>query len=216
MIIDIVSDVVCPWCYVGKRRLEQALIKAPQPDLEISWRPYRLNPDMPDEGMDRKAYMRAKFGDDKGSGAHERLIEIGREVGIPFAFDRIKRAPNTLRAHRLMRHAERAGRQNDLAEALFRAYFIDGQDIGEIDALAAVAAGVGLDQAEARAYLASDADSEAIRAEDQYAREIGIQGVPCYIIDRRYALSGAQPPEAFLHVFDIASQPDSKDKAELA
>ena len=204
MIIDIVSDAICPWCYIGKRRLERALAMAPQPDLQIGWRPFQLNPDMPAEGMARQDYLRAKFGDQAGGKTYDHVIAAGREEGIPFRFDRIQRTPNTILAHRLIRYALRENRQDQVVEALFRAYFIDGQDIGVVENLVAVTEALGMDADRVRSYLESDQDLAEIRAEDAFARQIGIQGVPCFIIDRKFAVSGAQPPESFLEIFSIA------------
>jgi predicted DsbA family dithiol-disulfide isomerase len=206
MRIDIVSDAICPWCYIGKRRLEKALEMAPQPELEIGWRPFQLNPEMPVEGIDRKAYLRAKFGDDAGGKNYDRITGIGQEVGIPFAFDLIRRTPNTILAHRLIRYATREKQQDPMVEALFRGYFTAGKDIGDPETLAEIAAATGLDAAAVHAYLAGTEDDETIRSEDAFARQIGISGVPCFIIDRQYAISGAQRPEAFLEVFEIAKQ----------
>jgi predicted DsbA family dithiol-disulfide isomerase len=204
MIIDIVSDAVCPWCYIGKRRLERALEMAPQQDLQIGWRPFQLNPGMPSEGISRKDYLMAKFGSADARKVHGRLIGIGEEVGIPFAFERIQRTPNTVMAHRLIRHAARHDRQYDVVETLFKGYFTQGEDIGDIETLVRLAAAAGLNSAEAEAYLAGTEDEEAIRSEDAFARQMGINGVPCFIIDRQYALSGAQEPQAFLEVFELA------------
>jgi predicted DsbA family dithiol-disulfide isomerase len=204
MIIDIVSDAICPWCYIGKRRLERALAMAPQLDLQIGWRPFQLNPDMPAEGMERQAYLRAKFGDRAGGKTYDAVIAAGKEEGIPFRFDRIQRTPNTILAHRLIRYALRENRQDQVVEALFRAYFLDGLDIGRIETLAGVTEALGMDANQVRSYLESDTDLAEIRAEDAFARQIGIQGVPCFIIDRKYAVSGAQPPETFLEIFSMA------------
>lgn len=204
MIIDIVSDAICPWCYIGKRRLERALAMAPQPDLQIGWRPFQLNPDMPAEGMARRDYLRAKFGDQAGGKTYDALIAAGKGEGIPFRFDRIQRTPNTILAHRLIRYALRENRQDQVVEALFRAYFIDGQDIGVVENLVAVTEALGMDADRVRSYLESDQDLAEIRAEDAFARQIGIQGVPCFIIDRKFAISGAQPPESFLEIFSMA------------
>lgn len=199
--IDIVSDVVCPWCYIGKRRLERALAAEPPGAVEVGWRPFQLNPEMPPEGMSRKDYLRAKFGDADGGDRYRHVIAAGLEEGIPFAFDRMERTPNTVRAHRLNRFAERAGRQDAVVEALFLAYFAQARDVGDADVLVDVAAGCGLDAAAVRAYLLSDEDAETIREEDAYARKIGINGVPCFVVDRKFMVSGAQPPEVFAQVF---------------
>lgn len=206
MRIDIVSDAVCPWCFIGKRRLERALAQSPQSDLEIGWRPFQLNPDMPAEGMERQAYLRAKFGDRAGGNMYANVRAASEEEGIPFAFERIKRTPNTLLAHRFILHAATKGRQNDIVEALFRAYFLEGQDIGAVGTLVDVARATGLDAAETEVYLRSDEDADAVRAEDAFAREIGISGVPCFIVERKYAVSGAQPPEVLQDVFERVRQ----------
>jgi predicted DsbA family dithiol-disulfide isomerase len=215
MIIDIVSDAICPWCYIGKRRLEKALAMAPQPDLQIGWRPFQLNPDMPAEGMDRGEYLRRKFGDSAGGNRYQAVEDAGRGEDIPFAFDRIKRTPNTILAHRLIRFAQRDERQDEMVEALFRAYFTEGADIGRVDTLVGVTGTLGMDEARVRAYLDSDEDREAIQAEDKFARQIGIQGVPCFIIDRKFAVSGAQPPETFLEIFELAKKEAANAEAEI-
>ena len=204
MHVDIVSDVICPWCFIGKRRLEKALTLRPEVEIEISWRPFQLNPDMPAEGIERRAYLAAKF----GAAAHAERIyanvtEAGASVGIPFAFDRIRRTPNTRDAHRLIRYAAAEGRADAMVETLFRSYFIEGRDIGSSDTLAAIAGEVGLDAEDTARWLASPAELEQVLAEDRGARRLGINAVPCFIFDRQYAISGAQEPEFFLPVFDL-------------
>lgn len=201
MRIDIVSDAICPWCYIGKRRFERALAQIPAGSFEVGWRPFQLNPDMPREGMDRQEYLRRKFGAKGGGKTYEAVEAAGREEGIPFNFAGIKRTPSTLDAHRLIRFAERVGRQDEIVEAVFRAYFIDGLNIGDRDILASLVAALGIDEQQVRSYLASDEDEAQVRAEDEFARRIGIHGVPCFIIDRKFAISGAQPPEAFIGAF---------------
>jgi predicted DsbA family dithiol-disulfide isomerase len=209
--IDIVSDAVCPWCYVGKRRLEAALAAAgPEYEVMVGWRPFQLNPDMPPGGMDRQEYLAAKFGGEaRARGIYDRIRAVGDEVGVPFAFERIGRTPNTIDAHRLIDRAGRLDRQDAVVEALFRAYFLDGRDIGDRETLAAIAAAAGLDGAAIRDYLASDDDRQRIAEEDAMARRMGIQGVPCFILNRKYAISGAQEPAVFLQVFQKL-----KDEAE--
>jgi predicted DsbA family dithiol-disulfide isomerase len=204
MQIDIISDVICPWCFIGKRRLERALALRPELETAITWRPFQLNPDMPEEGIDRRAYLAAKFGGD----AHAERIyasvsEAGATVGIPFAFDRIRRTPNTRDAHRLIRYAAAEERADPLVEALFRAYFIDGRDIGDRATLAEIAGEIGLDADEAASWLAGPAERDEVVAEDRGARRLGINAVPCFIFERQYAVSGAQEPEFFLPVFDL-------------
>jgi predicted DsbA family dithiol-disulfide isomerase len=200
--IDVVSDVVCPWCFIGKRRLEGALAlyakahpDAPAP--VVTWRPFQLNPGMPDEGMPRAEYVQRKFGA-RGGAVYDRVTAVGREVGIPFAFDRIRQQPNTLAAHSLVELAEARGAQDALVEALFRAYFLDGVDLTARENLVAIATGVGLDRAEVEAWLDDKNARDLAGAEDQRAREIGIEGVPFFIFNGRVALSGAHPAETLL------------------
>jgi predicted DsbA family dithiol-disulfide isomerase len=212
--IDIVSDTVCPWCYVGKRRLEAALARKPEGlDVFVAWRPFQLNPDMPKEGADRRRHLERKFGGKDGARQiYDAIDQAGQSVGIPFAFRNIERQPNTVDSHRLIDRAARAGKQDAVVEALFKAYFLDGRDIGELDTLAEIAGEAGLDRDETRAYLASDDDVERIRAEDVMARRMGISGVPCFILNRKYAVSGAQEPEVFLQAFEaIARESEAAD-----
>jgi predicted DsbA family dithiol-disulfide isomerase len=168
---------------------------------------------MPAEGMERQEYLRRKFGDHAGGNMYEAVKEAGRGEGIPFHFERIRRTPNTLLAHRLIAFARREKRQDVIVEALFQGYFTAGADIGRIDTLTEIAASAGFEPDRIRAYLESDEDLADIKAEDQFARQIGIQGVPCFIIDRKFALSGAQPPEAFLEVFELAKKEASETEA---
>jgi predicted DsbA family dithiol-disulfide isomerase len=204
MRIDIVSDVICPWCFIGKRRLDQALASRPGLQPEVTWRPFQLNPEMPPEGMDRRAYLAAKF----GSAAHtdriyQGAIEAGATVDIAFAFERIRRTPNTRDAHRLLRRAAKIGHADAMAEALFSAYFIDGRDIGDRRVLAELAGEAGLDAGETGAWLNGPAELEQVLAEDRGARRLGVNAVPCFIFERQYAVSGAQEPEFFFPVFDL-------------
>lgn len=203
--VDIVSDAICPWCFIGKRRFEQAMAAAPQ-DVEIlvAWRPYQLNPEMPPEGMDRKAYLSAKFGGDaKADTIYERVRAAGASVGIDFNFAGIPRTPNTIDAHRLIGLAGRAGRQDAVVEGLFRAYFLEGRDIGDRAVLASVAAAADFNDQKIRDYLAGPDDVERVNNEDAMARRMGIQGVPCFILNRKYAISGAQEPAVFLEALEM-------------
>ncbi len=206
MQIDIVSDVICPWCFIGKRRLERALALRPDLSATLSWRAFQLNPEMPSEGISREVYITAKFANVR---AAERLYATvsaaGRGEGIDFAFERIRRTPNTLRAHRLIRLAANEGGADQVVEALFRAYFLEGLDIGDVDTLAVIAARAGLDEREVQGYLAGEAGATEVRAEEHRARRLGIHAVPCFVLDRGYAISGAQEPEMFLPLFDIAA-----------
>jgi predicted DsbA family dithiol-disulfide isomerase len=204
MQIDIISDVVCPWCFIGKRRLEKALVMRPEIETEITWRPFQLNPDMPAEGMARADYIATKFGDSGHSRRiHQTIAEAGATVSIDFAFDKIKRSPNTRNAHRLIRYATRQGAGNDVVTRLFEGYFLQGRDVGDIATLAKIAAEAGLDEREARAFLSGDSERDEIVAEDRNARRLGVNAVPCYIFAGQYAISGAQEPEFFLPVFDL-------------
>jgi predicted DsbA family dithiol-disulfide isomerase len=197
--IDVVSDVVCPWCYIGKRRLEGALALYAKahpgvPVPAVTWRPFQLNPGMPDEGMARAEYVQRKFGA-RGGAVYERVTAVGREVGIPFAFDRIARQPNTLAAHSLIELAEARGAQDAVVEALFRAYFLDGVDLTARANLVAIATGAGLERAAVETWLDDANARDLSAAEDQRAREIGIEGVPFFIFNGRLAVSGAHPAE---------------------
>ena len=215
MIVDVIVDTVCPWCYVGKVRFEKALAMRPDQVVEIGWRPFQLNPAMPRAGKDRHSYLSEKFGG--GDGAQRRYSVIGdagRQEGIDFRFDRIERTPNTVDSHRLIAYARRDGHQHAMVDALFPAYFTDGRDIGEIGVLAEIAAENGLDGDAARAYLGSDEDRAMIVGEDETARSLGVNGVPCYIVDGKYAVSGAQSPEVFLQIFDLARHEQLQIAAE--
>jgi predicted DsbA family dithiol-disulfide isomerase len=204
MQIDIISDVVCPWCFIGKRRLEKALVMRPDIETEITWRPFQLNPDMPAEGMARADYIATKFGDSGHSRRiHQTIAEAGATVGINFAFDKIKRSPNTRNAHRLVRYATKQGAGNDVVTRLFEGYFLQGCDVGDIATLAKIAAEAGLDEREARVFLSGDSERDEIVAEDRNARRLGVNAVPCFIFAGQYAISGAQEPEFFLPVFDL-------------
>ena len=205
--IDVVSDAVCPWCYIGKRHLEAALAELPDVAATIHWRPYQLDPTIPPGGLDRRAYMARKFGEERLPDIHARLTEAGRAAGLDLAFDRIKRSPNTLDAHRLIRWAWSAGRQDAVVEALFRAFFIDGEDIGDREILAARAADAGMDREILSRLLIADADVDAVRDEIEKARSLGVTGVPFFILDGRLGVSGAQPPEVLARAIAKALEP---------
>lgn len=196
--IDIVSDVVCPWCYIGKRRLEAALASSDQPVPQIRWHPFQLNPDLPSGGVDRRAYLEEKFGGpERAREIYARVEAAGREAGIAFDFERIARQPNTLDAHRLIAWVQSGTVENvdRLVERLFRAYFEEGVDIGDIDELVRLAGDAGCETAAARAHLASAAGRAEVAAADERIRSMGIGGVPFFIFNQRIAVSGAQPPE---------------------
>ena len=208
--IDVISDVVCPWCYVGKRRLETALARLARDDAQpvrTRWLAFQLNPDIPPGGVDRRSYLEQKFGGpERARQIYARVKAAGDEVGIPFNLERIKRQPNTFDAHRLIAWAQDldAAASGALVERLFRAYFVDGVDIGDIEALADLASGAGFDAAAARAWLASDAGRTAIQAEERHARTLGVSGVPFFVFNQRLAVSGAQPAEVLLDAIEQA------------
>jgi len=209
MRIDIYSDTVCPWCFIGKRRFERALAARPGTRVDVRWRPFQLNPDMPAGGMERQQYLALKFGGNlRARQLYDMIAETGRHEGIEFAFESIARTPSTLDSHRLIRFAAKRGADDELVEALFRGYFLESEDIGDVGVLARLADEVGLDGDEAAAYLASDRDRDLTQAEDLQARRMGIDGVPCFVVDGRYAVVGAQEPEAFLPLFELANSED--------
>lgn len=217
MLIDVVSDTVCPWCYIGKRRLERALAMRPDVAFQIHWRPYQLDPTIPREGVDRRAYLRAKFGD--GPRTHsmgDAIRAEGQSEGIAFAFEKIAVSPNTLDSHRLIRWAASAGRQDAMVERLFEAYFIAGRNIGDRAVLVDIASESGLDSELVGQLLDDDtADTELIVREDALAREMGISGVPTFIFDNRYMLSGAREPEILLRVIDKAIEQSAAQATQV-
>lgn len=194
--LDVVSDVVCPWCYLGKHQLERAIAMAPEIDVTVHWRPYQLDPSVPPEGMSRRDYIIKKFGSLEAlDAAHERLAAMGRSVGIDYQFDRISRSANTINAHRLVRWASEAGKGEELVERLFAAYFSEGRDIGDLSVLADIAGEAGLDKAATSKRLATDEDRDAVMAEIQDAYRIGVTGVPTFILAQMYGVVGAQSAE---------------------
>jgi predicted DsbA family dithiol-disulfide isomerase len=205
--IDVVSDVVCPWCYIGKRRLEAALRDGAS-SPRIRWHPFQLNPQIPAGGVDRRSYLEEKFGGpERAREIYARVEEAGRETGIAFNFERIERQPNTLDAHRLMAWAQAvdAGRADALMEQLFAAYFLEGADIGAVDELVRLAVQAGYDESGARAHLQTDAGRDEIAAADERSKAMGIGGVPFFIFNRRLAVSGAQPPDVLRDAIAQAS-----------
>lgn len=204
--IDVVSDVVCPWCYLGEKRLEAALAEAPQP-VALRWRPYQLDPTIPEGGLDRAEYMEKKFGKSgRLQSVHDNLTRLGADVGIPFAFDKIKRAPNTLDAHRLIRWANSAGVQGKVVDRLFKAYFVEGRDIGDRDVLIDIAGECGLDARLVEKLLAEGADADLVREEIAQAQAIGVSGVPFFIFAGRLGVPGAQDPSVLVRAMAQARQ----------
>jgi predicted DsbA family dithiol-disulfide isomerase len=198
--IEIYSDVVCPWCYVGKRRLEQALSESKDLEKpEITWRPFQLNPTMPKEGLERTAYLEAKFGSlDAFRQMEEHVLAAGAEEHIAFAFDKIARTPNTFLAHRLIWYAGQEGCQNAMVDSLFKGYFEEGADIVSPSVLAQLAERIGL---KAEQFLRGYEGTAEVKAEESAGHRLGIRGVPYFVLNGTYALSGAQPPERFVAAF---------------
>jgi predicted DsbA family dithiol-disulfide isomerase len=202
--IDFHSDPVCPWCFIGKRRLAQALELAGREDLSVRWRAFQLNPMIPPGGMDRGQYLAAKFGGaDRARQVYDVIRREGESVGIPFAFARIQRTPNTVEAHRLLRLAARSGRADALLDGLFEAYFLAGRDIGKTDELVEIGAAAGLD-GDIATFLSGDEEREEVLAEDLAARESGVTGVPHFVVAGRYLLPGAQSPEVIARAIELA------------
>jgi predicted DsbA family dithiol-disulfide isomerase len=201
--IDVVSDVICPWCWVGKRRLEKAVaLLGPGAGVTVTWRPFQLNPAMPKAGVDRNEYRLAKFGSlDRSRALDARLTAEGASEGIKFRLDRIRRTPNTLDAHRLIWLAQRHGRQDAVVEALFRAYFTDGVDIGDPRNLTTIAASAGIEQASAGKLLATDEGLSEIVAEEERFKAMGIDGVPGFVVNGRFLFSGAADPQVMADAF---------------
>lgn len=199
--IEIASDVICPWCYIGKRRLEKALERVgDEIEVAIEWLPFQLNPDMPVEGVQRAEYRRAKFGSvEKGRALDARVAAEGAGEGIAFAFERMERTPNTMRAHQLIDLAQKQGRGGAVVDALFRAYFEDARDIGDAAVLAEIASGAGV------ADWPAAADLPRVQDLEEGVRELGISGVPTFIFDRKSGLSGAYPPDLLLQAIREAA-----------
>lgn len=213
--VDVTSDVICPWCYVGKRRLGKAIAALDgKQQVRVRWHPFQLNPQMPKGGMDRKEYRSAKFGSwERSLALDAQVAEAGRGEGITFAHHKMMRTPNTFDAHRLIRLADAEGVQDAVVEAIFRAYFTEGQDISDVAVLLGVVAGAGLDRGRAESLLADEADIEAMRREEAEAQRRGVSGVPFYVINSTLALSGAREPDAFLAAFRQAGA-ESPDGSE--
>jgi len=213
--LDVISDPICPWCFIGKTRLEKALEKYPEPIFDIEWHPYMLNPDMPPEGMDRRAYLEQKFGGREGAASvYGQIADAARETGIDIDFDAIQRTPSTLDAHRLIHWAGIEGVQNAVVDGLFRAYFQQGKDISDPAVLSEVAAQAGMDAQVVTRLLAQDVDREGIRQRAALVRERGVQGVPCFIIDNSRVVQGAHPAETWVQLIDQMTAPPTEPPTE--
>ena len=203
MQLDVISDTVCPWCYIGKKRLDRAMAAWDRKDVTIAvdWRPYQLDPTIPAEGVDRQKYMEKKFGTERAKSAGKVIAEYGEMEGINFAFDKIKRSPNTLDSHRLVKWAGSAGKQLEAVELLFKRYFEDGADVGSHGVLLEVAADIGMDKDQVRSLLESDTDRQVIEYEDHMAREMGVTGVPFFLFEKKFSVVGAQEVDTLTKVF---------------
>ena len=200
--IDIVSDVMCPWCYVGKRRLETAIAARPDIEFDIRWRPFQLDSTIPPEGVDRKAYLKKKFGDNAGGEMYDNLKLAGEAEGIPFAFSDIELSPNTLNSHRLIKWAATANVQDDVVEALFKGYFTQGGNLAKKSYLGDVAEKAGMERDVVDRLLSGDADMEMVREEIALAQRMGVTGVPCFILDNKLVVMGAQESSVLMQAID--------------
>jgi predicted DsbA family dithiol-disulfide isomerase len=199
--LDIISDPICPWCYIGKAQLDRAVAETGANPFDISWRIFQLNPDMPAGGMDRTSYLEAKFGGpERAREVYARIEAAAADAEVEMHFDRIPRTPNTMDAHRLIRWARTTGHQSALVDGLFRRYFVEGADISDHAVLLDAAASVGMERALVARLLDGDADLDLLREEEAAARRMGVSGVPCFIIGGRHVLQGAQPAETWAAV----------------
>ena len=206
--LDILSDPICPWCYIGKANLDRALAAAPDHPFQIAWHPFQLNPDMPEGGMDRRTYLETKFGGkEQAVAVYARIAEAAEIAGLKIDFEAIKTTPNTINAHRLIHWSGLEGRQTAVVSRLFKAYFEEGQDIGDVEILLDIAEGVGMDREMTARLFATDADTDDLRARDADARAKGVSGVPTFVLANQHVLPGAQPAELWTQVIkDIAEQ----------
>tara|TARA_R110000868_G_scaffold144396_1_gene363466 strand:- start:3788 stop:4447 length:660 start_codon:yes stop_codon:yes gene_type:complete len=218
MQLDVVSDTVCPWCYIGKRRLDEALEQRGSAGITLRWRPFQLDASIPDGGVDRKAYMQKKFGadPDRAKAAGSAIRDYGDQLGINFNFDKIKISPNTLDSHRLIRWAGTAGCQNEMVEILFRRYFVDAEDIGSYAVLLDAAREAGMDTDIVEDLLVRGADRELVQREETLARELGIQGVPSFVINEQWVMVGAQEASVLVRMFDKLLAKEAEAAANAA
>jgi predicted DsbA family dithiol-disulfide isomerase len=204
--VGLIADLACPWCYLGLVRLDRARAMRAELPVRLRWWPYFLNPHMPLEGMDRQAYLRAKFGGDANARTiYARIRESGRADGVDFAFERMPKTPNTLLAHRLILLADQRSLAEPMIGTLFRALFVEGRDIGDPEQLSLLAASADLDQRDAEAYLAGDQGESEVIAGHRRAEALGVRGVPVFVLDREHAIAGAQPPEVLAGLLDLAT-----------
>ena len=210
--IDVVSDVMCPWCYIGKRRLEQALAKLDDMDIDVRWRPYQLDATLPPEGRDRREYLETKFGGpERANEIYARIEDAGRDENLDFKFEAIAVSPNTIDAHRVIRWSTNDGSEvhDKLVEILFRKFFMEGANIGTHEVLVSAAEEAGMDSSVVATLLATDKDRDEVTQEIATAQQMGVTGVPCFIIDNKYAVMGAQEPDAIVEAVRQAARQDS-------
>jgi len=199
--LDILSDPICPWCYIGKANLDKALAQIPDHPFVIEWHPFQLNPDMPIEGMDRRAYLEGKFGGKEAAvAAYAPVVEHAQNAGLTINFESMERTPNTLNAHRLIHWAGIENKQTQAVDALFQAYFVGARDIGNPEVLGDIADNIGMDASVVQKLLATDNDTDEIKSRDAHSRQMGVSSVPTFIVDNKHAVPGAQPPELWLKV----------------
>ena len=207
MRIDVIFDTVCPWCYIGKKRLEAAIAEHGGDGIEIHWNAFLLNPDIPPEGMERRAYLRAKFGgESRAQRVYSAIARAGASAGIDFNFDDIDWTPNSIESHRLVRYAQQFGKGAEIVERIFQSYFLEGRDIGKRSVLIDVADQVGLETDKARAYLQDAASVQSILDHNARAHRLGISGVPAFIVDGQFSISGAQEPAVIGRLLDVARE----------
>jgi len=203
--IDVIIDTICPWCLIGKQRLDTTLSKRPELTFKKRWHPFLLNPDMPASGMDRQDYINTKFGgENRGKRVYDAINDAGLKDGIQFQFNKIKRTPNSANSHRLIKYAARFGKDEQAVDELFQLFFIKGQDISDHDLLLQCAETIGLGGAEFSTYLNSDEDLKWVFEENANAHRMGVEGVPAYVFDERMIISGAQEPEVINRIIDAA------------
>ena len=201
--LDIISDPICPWCYIGKTNLDRAMEAHADHPFEVEWHPFQLNPDMPEDGMDRREYLETKFGGQEGAlRVYGQIDQAAQNIGLHLDFAGIKRTPNTIDAHRLIHWAGMEGVQTLVVDKLFKAYFKEGRDISDHSVLVRIAEAAGMDGDAIRRALETEADKAELRERDAHARSRGISGVPCFIVDNRYAVQGAQPPDVWASVIE--------------
>ena len=200
--LDIISDPICPWCYIGKANFEKAVEAKGYQPFDIFWRPFQLNPDMPKGGMDRRQYLEAKFGAERAETFYKQIEDHAKGAGLDVRFDLIERTPNTFDAHRLIRWSRSTGMQNAVVNQLFVRYFERGEDLGDRDLLLDVAESVGMEREVVKQLYDNDADRELLETEESTAREIGVNGVPTFIVANKHVVTGAQPPDLWENVLD--------------